>query len=179
MIGLSYDLLIVTFTAIYLFFLFSSYSTITACLDNAIPHNISDFFANLQMSIQCPSELLEGEQFHWIKKFHLLSDYKKNLFWELNDKLTGNDVYMNKFLLQSLKELTTDDLDRVYKIFVGLSKDEQELMMQLSKPSMKYLDDVAVAKSNVMADDDPEFNVMAYNDAERNVVMTDVEDGKF
>ncbi len=75
------------------------------------------------MSIRCPSELLEGEQFRWIKKFHLLSDYKKNLFWESNDKLTGNDVYMNKFLLRPLKELTTDDLDRLYKIFVGLSKD--------------------------------------------------------
>ncbi len=97
----------------------------------------------------------------------------------MNDKLTDNDVYMNKFLLRPLKELTTDELDRVYKIFVGLSKDKQELMMQLSKASMKYLDDVAVAKSNVMADDDAEFNVMADDDAECNVVMTDVEDGKF
>ncbi len=37
---------------------------------------------------------------------------------------------MNKFLLRPLKKLTTDGLDiRVYNFFVGLFKDEQELMI--------------------------------------------------
>ncbi len=39
-------------------------------------------------------------------------------------KLNGDDVFMNKFLLRPLSDLMTDDLKRVYKIFVGLSKDE-------------------------------------------------------
>jgi hypothetical protein len=75
---------------------------------------------------------------------------------------------MNKFLLRPLKEWTTDDLEGVYKIFVGLSKDEQELLIQLSKASMKCLNDVAVAKSTVMVDDIAECNV-----------MPDSDDGKF
>ncbi len=59
---------------------------------------------------------------------------------------------MNKFLLRPLSDLTTDDLERVYKIFVGLSKDEQELMLQLKKASMHHLDNVA--ESNQMVDED-------------------------
>ena len=145
-------MLIVTFTAIYLFFFFSSYSTITACPDNAIPHDLSDFFSNLLLSTRCPSELIEGDKFRWIKKFHQLSDSRKKLFWESNAKLNGNDVYMNKFLLRPLKELTTDDLEGVYKIFVGLSKDEQELMLQLKKASMHHLDNVT--ESNQIVDED-------------------------
>ena len=59
---------------------------------------------------------------------------------------------MNKFLLRPLSDLMTDDLERVYKIFVGLSKDEQELMLQLKKASMHHLDNVT--ESNQMVDED-------------------------
>jgi hypothetical protein len=82
---------------------------------------------------------------------------RKRSFWESNDKLNGDDIYMNKLLLRPLSELSTDDLERVYQIFVGLSKDEQRLTLELKKGSMHHLDDV--------------------NDAEIN--QTEVEDGKF
>ena len=118
--------MIVSFSVIYLLFVFfCSYSTITACPDNSTPFDVSDYFANLIINARCPSDILEGEHFRWIQQFHRLSVDRKKIFWDSNNKLNGNDVFMNKFLLRPLSDLMTDDLERVYKIFVGLSKDSK------------------------------------------------------
>jgi hypothetical protein len=58
--------------------------------------------ANILLATQYECHLKEGEQFSWVKKYHLLAAECTKRFWEWSG---GNNEYMKKFLLHGGKNI--------------------------------------------------------------------------
>jgi hypothetical protein len=95
--------------------------------------NCHEIMVQLLSSCHVDSDvMLSDQRFHWLQKFYCFSMEQRNLFWERLSTQHAEATLVCCSILQPFERIPPEVMSSIYKLFCGLGKKQQRMLLTLA-----------------------------------------------